>query len=143
MQFPNEIQRIINQYAKPASAMLRADWRQGSSIINILKEDLWWKDYVYERDVMKVFSENMNDTWCEWCLDKIMIGPPRWRSPSELTNYNHRYMSEHDFQRHHIPWTYTWPAPDDLSWCTGPHKTTLSDWVIVEFTAATSGAVAS
>ncbi len=139
MEFPREIQAIINQYAKPASATLRADWRQGSSIINILKEDLWWKEYVDDRPV--VFDENMNDTWYEWCLDKIIIGPPRYRSPSELTGYNDWYMDDHEIQRHYIPWTKTWPAHDDLSWCIGPHHTTLPDWVIAEYNAETNPAL--
>ena len=65
------------------------------------------------------------------------------RSHREETELNKDYLTWNDVIRHYRPWSKTWPAPDDLSWCTGPHKTTLSDWVIVEFIAATSGAVAS
>ena len=112
MQFPNEIQAIINQYAKPASATLRTDWRKGSSIIGILTRDQWWEDYIYS------FGHLHNDeSWHDWCADKLIIGPPRYRSDRELTGYNEEYMSDHDIQRHYIPWVHTWPRPGDHSWC--------------------------
>ena len=37
MQFPCEIQTIINQYAKPASAMLRENWREG--VVSVVDGD--------------------------------------------------------------------------------------------------------
>ena len=89
MQFPCEIQAIINEYAKPASAMLREDWREGSSIIKHLKEDRWWFDYRREcgrREIdpfgvmggpWKDFTFTLNSTWVDWCKDNMIIGPPR------------------------------------------------------------------
>ena len=72
MIFPSEIQTIINQYAKPASAMLREDWREGSSIIKILKQDNWWIDY---RRGCGRWDGTMNWSWVEWCENKMIIGP--------------------------------------------------------------------
>ena len=79
MQFPCEIQAIINEYAKPASAMLREDWREGSSIIKHLKADRWWSDYMFEYEGLYPNEES----WIEWCKDKMIIGPPRHRSSRE------------------------------------------------------------
>ena len=88
MELPLELQSIINQYAKPASAMLRTDWREGSSIIKILKQDRLWFDYRSEcgrREIdpsgvmggpWKDFTFTLNRTWVEWCKDKMIIGPP-------------------------------------------------------------------
>ena len=79
MQFPDEIQAIINQYAKPASAMLREDWREGSSIIKILKQDRWWIDYVASRQagyrLATTTTSTATWTWVDWCKDKMIIGP--------------------------------------------------------------------
>ena len=41
MEFPIEIQMLINEYAKPAT---RPDWRKGS-FINITYRS-WWDNYV-------------------------------------------------------------------------------------------------
>ena len=131
MEFPCEIQTIINDYAKPASAMLREDWREGSSIIKILKEDRWWIDYRRGRTWW-----TRRWTWVEWCNDKMIIAPPRSRSAREEAELDEDYLNWNDIIRHCRPWSKTWPAPDDRSWCTGPHKTTLPDWVKTEYLAA-------
>ena len=131
MEFPCEIQTIINDYAKPASAMLRENWREGSSIIKILKEDRWWIDYRRGRTWW-----TRRWTWVEWCNDKMIIGPPRSRSYREEAELDEDYLTWNDIIRHCRPWSKTWPAPDDRSWCTGPHKTTLPDWVKTEYLAA-------
>ena len=131
MHFPTEIQTIINQYAKPASAMLREDWREGSSIIKILKEDRWWIDYRRGRTWW-----TRRWTWVEWCKDKMIIGPPRSRSYHEEAELDEDYLNWNDIIRHCRPWSKTWPAPDDRSWCTGPHKTTLPDWVKTDYLEA-------
>ena len=128
MQFPCEIQTIINQYAKPASAMLRENWREGSSINAILTRDQWWEDYIYSWG-------NMHDdeSWVEWCKDKMIIGPPRHRSSREEAELDEDYLTMEDIIRHCRPWSKTWPDPDDHSWCTGPYRTTLPDWVKKEY----------
>ena len=131
MEFPCEIQTIINDYAKPASAMLREDWREGSSIIKILKEDRWWIDYRRGRTWW-----TRRWTWVEWCNDKMIIAPPRSRSAREEAELDEDYLNWNDIIRHCRPWSKTWPHPDDRSWCSGPHKTTLPDWVKTDYLAA-------
>ena len=131
MEFPCEIQMIINDYAKPASAMLRENWREGSSIIKILKQDRWWFDYRRGRTWW-----TRRWTWVDWCKDKMIIAPPRSRSAREEAELDEDYLNWDDIIRHCRPWSKTWPAPDDRSWCTGPHKTTLPDWVKTEYIAA-------
>ena len=133
MEFPLELQSIINQYAKPASAMLRTDWREGSSIIKILKQDRWWFDY---RRWSRRWDGTRTWTWVDWCKDNMIIGPPRNPSSHELFVLNKEYLSFEDYWRHHLPWCKTWPDYDDHSWCTGPHHTTLPEWVITEYIAA-------
>ena len=142
MQFPYEIQTIINQYAKPASAMLRENWREGSSIIGILKQDRWWLDYrrecgrvvvytmVIEGRPWKDFTFTLNGTWVEWCKDKMIIGPPRHRSSREEAELDEDYLTMEDIIRHCRPWSKTWPHPDDRSWC---KVRAVPDWAIKEY----------
>ena len=136
MEFPLELQSIINEYAKPASAMLRTDWREGSSIIKILKQDRWWFDYRRGRTWW-----TRRWTWVDWCKDKMIIGPPRNLSGDELTGLNEEYLSFEDFWRHSLPWCKTWPDSEDHSWCTGQHHTTLPEWVITDYIAETNPAL--
>jgi hypothetical protein len=89
MQFPTEIEAQIKEFAQPCAATLRDDWREGSSIIKILKQHPWWFNYRREcgrREfapfgVMggpwKDFTFTLNRTWVEWCEDKLIIGPPK------------------------------------------------------------------
>lgn len=111
--------------------MLRENWREGSSIIKILKEDRWWIDYRRGRTWW-----TRRWTWVEWCNDKMIIGPPRSRSYREEAELDEDYLNWNDIIRHCRPWSKTWPAPDDRSWCTGPHKTTLPDWVKTDYLEA-------
>ena len=143
MEFPCEIQTIINHYAKPAAAMTREDWREGSSIIKILQQDHWWIDYWTSPVVVAMTATAKTAaattttwTWVDWCKDKMIIGPPRSRSSREEAELDEDYLNWDDIIRHCRPWSKTWPAPDDRSWCTGPHKTTLPDWVKTEYLAA-------
>ena len=133
MELPLDLQSIISQYAKPASATLRPDWRKGSSIIDKLKSNQWFRDFITARNepIGNYYAE---ETWVVWCRDKMIIGPPRFlREEAEL---DEDYLDMDDIIRHCRPWFKTWPASDDHSWCTGPHHTTLPDWVIAEFTAS-------
>ena len=135
MQFPDEIQAIINDYAKPASAMLREDWREGSSIIKILKQDRWWIDYRLECEIVVTWPFTLKGTWVEWCEDKMIIGPPRHRSRREEAELDEDYLTWDDIIRHCRPWSKTWPHPDDHSWC---KVRAVPDWAIVEYIAAGS-----
>jgi len=123
MIFPTEIQTIINDYAKPASAMLREDWREGSSIIKILKQDRWFCDF-------SMFTDMYEDSWVEWCKDKMIIGPPRHRSAREEAELDEDYLTMDDIIRHCRPWSKTWPHPDDRSWC---KVRAVPDWAVKEF----------
>ena len=129
MQFPCEIQAIINEYAKPASAMLREDWREGSSIIKHLKADRWWSDYMFEYEGLYPNEES----WIEWCKDKMIIGPPRHRSSREEAELDEDYLTTEDIIRHCRPWSRTWPHPDDHSWC---KVREVPDWAKEEFIAS-------
>ncbi len=134
MELPHELQSHIIEFADNGPATLRADWREGSSIIGIFKKDLWWDDYMrcqLQRDEHQLDK----DSWVDWCKYKMIIGPPRHRSYREEAELDEDYLSTEDIIRHCRPWSRTWPSPDDRSWCTGPHRTTLPDWVIAEFTA--------
>ena len=135
MIFPSEIQAIINQYAKPASAMLREDWREGSSIIGILKQDHWWIDYRTRpcARLATTIRTTTTWTWIDWCKDKMIIGPPRSRSYREEAELDEDYLSWDDINRHCRPWSKTWPHPDDHSWC---KVRAVPDWAIREFMEA-------
>ena len=118
MDFPADIEHLIVAYTWAWRSPLRSNWREGSKIIKHLKENQWWKDYVYDHSKHKiVFGENISDTWYEWCQDKLIIGPPRYRSDRELTGFDEEYMSDYDLERHYIPWVHTWPKQGDQSWC--------------------------
>ena len=125
MEFPCEIQTIINDYAKPASAMLRENWREGSSIIELLEQDRWWDDYNWH-----CLHQCDEDTWVEWCKDKMIIGPPRHRSSREEAELDEDYLTMEDIIRHCRPWSKTWPASNDLSWC---KVRAVPDWAIKEY----------
>ena len=111
--------------------MLREDWREGSSINAILTRDQWWEDYIFGWGCM-----HNDESWLEWCKYKMIIGPPRHRSSREEAELDEDYLTMEDIIRHCRPWSRTWPAPDDRSWCTGPHKTTLPDWVKTDYLEA-------
>ena len=54
MELPNEITSIITQYAWAWRAPTRPNWREGSSIISLVKsEPLWqeWKEYQEWKEV--------------------------------------------------------------------------------------------
>ena len=135
MELPRELQSHIIEFADNGPATLRDNWREGSSIFGILKSDWWWRDFNTARNepIGDYYAE---ETWITWCRDKMIIGPPRSRSYREEAELDEDYLSMEDIIRHCRPWSRTWPHPDDRSWCTGPHRTTLPDWVIAEYNAA-------
>ena len=103
--------------------MLREDWREGSSIIKILKQDRWFVDFKWYKDIYE-------DSWVEWCKDKMIIGPPRHRSSREEAELDEDYLTMDDIIRHCRPWSKTWPHPDDHSWC---KVRAVPDWAVKEF----------
>jgi hypothetical protein len=124
--------RLIRDFSKPVT---RANWREGSRLNAIITRDRWWQDYIYSPATARV-EIYPNFSWFNWCFETLILGPPRNRSGRELTGLNEVYLSHDEYWRHRLPWCKTWPASDDLSWCTGPHHTTLPEWVIAEFTAS-------
>ena len=125
MNFPVEISNEIAQYAWAWRAPLRDNWREGSSINAILTRDQWWEDYIYSWG-------NMHDdeSWVEWCKDKMIIGPPRHRSSREEAELDEDYLSMEEFRRHFVPWMETWPEPGDHSWC---KVRAVPDWAVKEY----------
>jgi len=145
MQFPIEIEAQIKEFAQPCAATLRDDWREGSSIIKILKQHHWWFDYRREcgrREfapfgVMggpwKDFTFTLNRTWVEWCEDKMIIGPPRYRSGREMAELDDEYLTGEEFLTHCLPWIKTWAEREDYSWCI---VRGVPDWAKEEFMAS-------
>tara|TARA_B100001059_G_scaffold236782_1_gene290295 strand:+ start:5660 stop:6067 length:408 start_codon:yes stop_codon:yes gene_type:complete len=133
MHFPSDIEAQIKQFAQPCAATTRPDWREGSSIFELLEQDPWWSDY----NCQCLYQGDEDTTWVEWCTDKMIIGPPRYRSGRELAELDQGYLTGEEFLTHCLPWIKTWAEThwEDMSWCTGPHHTTLPDWVIREYGA--------
>ena len=129
--------KLISDYSKPVTW---PEWRKGSRLNAIITSDIWWLDYVHCSTITSPHyactarvAIYPNFSWYNWCFETLILGPPRQRTGREMNVLNEMYLSGEDYWRHHVPWKKTWPAPDDLSWCTGPHKTTLPDWVIDEY----------
>ena len=122
---------LLETITKFASHVTRENWREGSSIIKILKQDHWWNDYRTRPCARAATTTTW--TWIDWCKDKMIIGPPRSRSYREEAELDEDYLTMEDIFRHCRPWSKTWPHSDDHSWCTGPHHTTLPEWVIAEY----------
>ena len=107
----------------------------------------WWREYSTPSAEAIDESEWMNDFWSttgkeesllEWLRQRLILGPPRPRGHWELAEMDEDYLTESEFRTHYVPWMKTWPKLDDLSWCTGPHRTTLPEWVISEYIATNS-----
>jgi hypothetical protein len=132
MELPPELQSHICELADNGPATLRPDWRKGSIIIDKLNSNWWWRDFNTARNERDYYAK---ETWVVWCRDKFIIGPPCCRSFLEEPELDGDYLSMDDVIRHKCPWFKTWPASEDLSWCSGPHKTTLPEWVTDEYKA--------
>jgi hypothetical protein len=134
MEFPSDIEALVTQYTWAWRAPTHPNWREGSSIIAILQNDPWWQDYIYDigmkYDEHWTGSSDWDNTWIDWCKDKMIIGPPRRRSDRELTGLDEDYMSEDDVARHYIPWAMTWTERGDHSWC---KVRDVPDWAKEEY----------
>ena len=56
MEFPNEITSIITQYAWAWRAPTRLNWREGSSIISLVKSEPLWQEWK-EQNELKCISD--------------------------------------------------------------------------------------
>ena len=76
MAVPSVVESIIADYAwvwrsdVPPNEVF-ADWRKGSPSAKHISRDPWWQHY---KEASLVF-----DSWVEWCVDKMILGPPRPR----------------------------------------------------------------
>ena len=107
MNFPSDIEAQIMQFAQPCAATLREDWREGSSIINILKHDPLWTEW----------QAGAHCRWTGvelylWCKLRGFIGPA-----SERAGHNDPTYWE--------PITHPWER--------GYSYDKLRGWVICEF----------
>ena len=103
MQFPEELEAVVNEFARP---LTRPNWRDGSDIVRAIKNDFWWDDYL--TDFNSFDSDLLDCSWVEWCKNKMIIGPPRVLTDWELDNLDQEYLTDSDIERHIIPWRRTW-----------------------------------
>lgn len=108
MHFPSDIEAQIKQFAQPRAATLREDWREGSSIINIIKQDPLWTEWQ---------GSDLKRRWTGvdlylWCKIRGFIGPA-----SERAGHNDPTYWE--------PITHPWER--------GYSYDKLPGWVIREF----------
>ena len=132
--------KLISDYSKPyqwwreqstpsAEALIASHWMQ----------DFWGdalEDYCDSDSEIEL--ELFDLSLLDWLSHRLILGPPRPRSHRELAEMDEDYLTESEFQTHYVPWAKTWPKSDDLRWCTGPHRTTLPEWVISEYIASHS-----
>ena len=108
---------LISAYSKPVQR-----WRTESTpSAQALNDSPWMWDFWGTKDE--------DDNLLDWLSHRLILGPPRYRTGRELAEMDESYLAGEEFLRHYVPWMKTWPHPDDHSWCTGPYRTTLPEWV--------------
>ena len=119
---------LIREFSKPAQI-----WRTTCTpSAEALYDSDWIQDYWEGENC----DTDEDDSLLEWLTERLILGPPRARSERELAEMDEDYLTSEEYQAHYVPWMKTWPDPEDLSWCTGPYRTTLPDWVISEYNAS-------
>ena len=106
----------------------------------------WWREYPTPSAEAVFASDWIQDFWddairlslLDWLRKRLILGPPRPRSDRELAEMDEDYLTLEEFKRHYVTWMKTWPDPHDHSWCSGPHRTTLPEWVKREYIASHS-----
>ena len=142
MPVPSVVESIIADYAwvwrndvRPNEVFV--DWRQGSPTVKHIYRDLWWQHYKAASTGM--WSSNFGDSWVEWCVDKMILGPPRPRGYREITGYDEDYLMQHfvegptEFERHYKPWMATWPEPEDRRWLKARGYRGVPEWAAEEY----------
>jgi hypothetical protein len=137
MAVPSAVESIIADYAWVWRSDVRpnevfADWRKGSPSAKLISRDPWWQHY---KEASLVF-----DSWVEWCVDKMILGPPRPRGYREVTGYDEDYLMQRfveggatEFDRHYKPWMATWPEPEDRSWLKARGNRGVPEWAAEEY----------
>jgi len=134
--------KLISDYSKPyqwwryhstpsAEVLFASEWIQ----------DFWgdaFDDYSERVDPHIMGLELFDLSLLDWLRKRLILGPPRPRSDRELAEMDEDYLTPEEFETHYVPWMKTWPDPDDHSWCSGPHRTTLPDWVKRDYIASHS-----
>ena len=124
---------LIREFSKPAQI-----WRTTCTpSTQAMRDSKWMNDFWWSAPCRRspFPGPHEEDSLLEWLSDRLILGPPRARSERELAEMDEDYLTSEEFQTHYVPWMKTWPHPDDHSWCTGPYRTTLPDWVISEYNA--------
>lgn len=140
---PSVVESIIADYAWVWRSDVRpnevfVDWRQGSPTVKHIYRDLWWQHY--QAASTGLWSGNLGDSWVEWCVDKMILGPPRPRGYREITGYDEDYLMQRfveggvtEFDRHYKPWMATWPEPEDRSWLKARGNRGVPEWAAEEY----------
>ena len=120
---------LIREYSKPAQL-----WRTTCTpSAQALHDSKWIMDFWGD-----VFLDECNtheeDSLLEWLSQRFILGPPRARTERELDQMDTDYLTSDEYHTHYLSWVKTWPRYDDHSWCTGPYRTTLPEWVEREYT---------
>lgn len=67
--------RLIKQYVQSCTATTRADWQQGSSIIETLKEDQLWSAYIDTITRLRPLGTPPPPSLFQWCkMRRILKG---------------------------------------------------------------------
>ena len=145
MAVPSDVESMIADYAWVWRNSVRpnevfVDWRQGSPTVKHIYRDLWWQHY--KAASCGLWSGNLGDSWVEWCVDKMILGPPRPRGYREITGYDEDYLMQRfvegptEFERHYKPWMATWPEPEDQRWLKARGYRGVPEWAAEEYRRA-------
>tara|TARA_B100001057_G_scaffold313122_2_gene313256 strand:- start:466 stop:939 length:474 start_codon:yes stop_codon:yes gene_type:complete len=139
MAVPSVVESMIADYAwvwrndvRPNEVFV--DWRKGSPSAKHIYRDQWWQDYMYSWGNM-----HNDESWVEWCVDKMILGPPRPRGYREITGYDEDYLMDRrgegptEFDRHYVPWMATWPEPEDRRWVEARGERGVPEWAAEEY----------
>ena len=70
-------------------------------------------------------------TWVEWCIDKLIIGPPRFRGDHEIMDFDEDYLTSEE--RGYLFWCDNFPSHDDRKWVRNRFPRGVPDWAMDEW----------
>ena len=142
MKLPSDMVNAVTEFAgvhfDAPRRGLRTNWQQGSYMIMAIHTNPWWCDYISTRSSARPSADFRCDTWVDWCCEKMIIGPPRYRSEREIAiaGMDEDYLSDEELQRHLIPWMHTWPRYDDYVECCRKRAEGIPEWAKREYCTA-------